>query len=353
MSRPSKIHIDVNALIHNFGCVRQLAPQSKILAIVKADAYGHGLKKIVIAAQSLCDAFGVCCLEEAIMIRDLGINTPIVLLEGFYHADELPLLSQYDLQCVVHHHYQLDLLRQHRLHKPLQVWLKINTGMHRLGFSPEDFQSVYYQLQQNINIIKDIRLMTHFSQAGDIKNSTTTVQIEKFKQISNEFPGECSLANSAGILAWPKSHAQWVRPGIMLYGISPFDDQQTAPHNLQPLMTFSSQLIAIQKCERGEPIGYGGHWICPEDMHIGVVAAGYADGYPHHAKNGTPVLVNGKVVPLVGRVAMDLLSVDLRQQPQAQVGDPVILWGKDLPVEAVAEYADTIPYELVCRAHCR
>lgn len=353
MNRASKIHIDTAALAHNVQCIRQLASASKILAVVKADAYGHGLTTVASALQAHTDGFGVCCLEEALTIRKLGIDTPIVLLEGFCSADELPLLVQYDLQCVIHHHYQLDLLAQARLNEPLPVWLKVNTGMNRLGFSPEEVRQVWDRLQQCPSVRAPIRLMTHFADADKTEKSTTANQIRLFKQIHNDFPVASSLANSAAILAWPQSHAEWNRPGIMLYGVSPFADSTGRDHDLQPVMTLSSQLIAIRRCRKEAAVGYGGHWLCPEDMDIGIVAVGYADGYPRNAGNGTPVLVNGRIAPLAGRVSMDLLSVDLRQHPDAQIGDPVVLWGQGLPVETIAQYSDTIPYELLCHVSAR
>jgi len=348
IGRPTILHIDAQALAHNIQCVKRCAPHSKIMAVVKADAYGHGSKIVAQTLQDYSDAFAVCCINEAIQLRDAGITLPIILLEGFFNPGELALLNHYNFTSVIHHQYQLDILSKAHLEKPLPVWLKINTGMNRLGFLQADVKSAYQQLQNCTWVQKPVGLLSHFPVADDRDKKATASQIQLFQQLSQPFSGEHSLANSAAVLAWPQSHADWVRPGIMLYGVSPFEQDNASQYDLQPVMTLSSQLIAIRHCKKGDPVGYGDYWVCPEAMNIGVVAIGYADGYPRHAKNGTPVLMNGKMAKLVGRVSMDLLTVDLRQHPDAGIGDPVTLWGKGLPVEEIARYADTIPYELLC-----
>jgi len=225
--------------------------------------------------------------------------------------------------------------------------------MHRLGFAPNEITAIYQRLQQCPHILLPIRLMSHLACADDQHNPTTDIQTQTFTSLVQNFKTEASLANSAGVLGWPQTHADWVRPGIMLYGVSPFTDSVGKKQGLQPVMELQSELISIQRCRQGDPIGYGGTWRCPRSTLIGIVAIGYADGYPRHAPSGTPVLVKSKRVPLVGRVSMDMIAVDLRNQPNARIGDPVILWGKNLPVEEIAYLSGTIAYELLCHINSR
>lgn len=347
MSRPAKVTIDLAAARHNLQIIKQYAPQAQILAVLKANAYGHGMENVAHALQA-ADGFGVCCLEEALELREFGIKKPILLMEGFFHADEIPLIAKHDLQTVIHHWLQIIELKKSKIKKPLKIWLKLDSGMHRLGFLPEEYQQVYTELMASSKIEKPIVLMSHFSSSDELKNPLTTMQHECFISVTQSMIGERSLANSAAILAWPTTHNDWVRPGIMLYGISPFSNQTGLDFKLKPVMTLSSELIAIHALRKGDPVGYGAIWRCPEDMLVGVVGMGYGDGYPRNAEMGTPVLVNNKIVPLAGRVSMDMLTVDLRTQPDAKVGDPVVLWGEGLPVEKIAAYSRTIAYELVC-----
>ncbi len=351
MSRPAKVVINLSALRHNFSRIRTLATDSKIMAIVKADAYGHGIARI---AQSLehADAFGVACLEEARELRQANIKQRIILLEGPYAGEELNEISELELDIVVHDVSQVEMLEQSQLNKPVDVWLKIDTGMHRLGFLPDMVNDVISRLLQT-NSVKDIRLMTHLASANDRDNPMTLEQIQCFNQVAEDQNVEKTIANSAAIMAFPDAHVDWVRPGIMLYGVSPFSESQGPQQGLKPVMTLQSRLITVKQLKSGEPVGYGATWRCPEDMLVGVVAAGYGDGYPRHAKSGTPVLVNDKRVELIGRASMDMLTVDLRSQPQAKTGDPVVLWGEGLPVEEIANHADTIPYEVLCAVHKR
>lgn len=348
MTRPTKIHIDLSAFKHNFQQVRTIAPQSAVIAMVKSNGYGHGLERVATALPT-ADAFGVACLAEGIALKKAGIKNPIVLMEGIFGPDELPDVVKYDFTLIIHHQSHIDILMKAKIKKPLSIWLKINTGMQRLGFTPQEAAAAYQQLMQCENVKKPIGLMTHFAEADSADPAPTLQQMKIFNDVTKNFIGPRSLANSAGILAWRDSHADWVRPGIMLYGVSPFIASRGADHGLQPVMTLSSELIAIHQVKQGGRIGYGGTFECPEDMPIGVVAIGYGDGYPRQAKNGTPVLVNGQSCPLVGRVSMDMITVDLRMQPTAKVGDPVCLWGKDLPVEVIAECSETNAYELLTR----
>jgi alanine racemase len=344
--RPAQARIDLQALQHNFSRVRALAPDSKVMAIIKANAYGHGLMPV---AQALGgrDAFGVACLEEAISLREAGFDRRIVLLEGLFGADDLALIHGYQLDVVIHHISQVELLEQDRLSGPLDVWLKIDTGMHRLGFAPDQVAAVTERLAR-LPQPGCVRYMSHFACADEPDNPATQIQLDRFEAACADFEGERSLANSAAVLAWPASHRDWVRPGIMLYGSSPFPGRTAQDLGLQPVMTLATRLIAVNPHNKGEAVGYGGDWTCPEDMPVGVAAMGYGDGYPRHAPAGMPVLVNGKRCALIGRVSMDMISIDLRTHPDAQVGDEVILWGEGLPVDEVAQQAGTISYELLC-----
>lgn len=348
MTSLNKIHIDINALQHNLKRVRELAPKSKIIAMVKANAYGHGITKV---AQTLkdADAFGVACIEEAEVIRKIGLTTPVVLMSGFLNVNDLTAIIKLNCEIVVHTFSQVETLEKVNFSKPIKVWLKINTGMHRLGFAPCDVEEAYARLSNCKNVKTPPNLMTHFAMADDANKNITLKQIETFNAVTKNLSGERSLANSAAILSFPESHADWVRPGGLLYGVSPLLNDEGAKHNLIAVMTLRSKIIAIQQAKKGAAIGYGGVWQCPEDILYAIVAIGYGDGYPRHAKSGTPVLINNQFCPLIGRVAMDMIAVDLRAAARAKIGDEVILWGKDLPAERIAECADTITYELFCK----
>ncbi|MDH5445243.1 MAG: alanine racemase [Gammaproteobacteria bacterium] len=351
MSRATRAVIDLAALRHNLQISRQAAPNSKQMAIIKAHAYGHGMVRIAQALDE-ADAFGVAIIEEAIPLREAGISKPILLLEGFNSKQDLNLIRGYKLDCVIHHESQLKILESIE-GDPIKVWLKIDSGMHRLGFSPDIANEVYQRLLKCPSVSQPISLMTHLSNADDLADDFTEQQIRTFneaigfKNSSNE-EIDCSIANSAGIMGWPSSHADWVRPGIMLYGVSPFISQATKQYDLKPVMTLKSELIAVNQYKKGDRIGYGGTWACPEDMPVGVVAIGYGDGYPRHAPSGTPVLVKDRPCQLVGRVSMDMLTIDLRHCSDAKPGDEVILWGKGLPIEKIADLSGTIAYELLC-----
>lgn len=350
MGRALKATINCAALKHNLQQVRERAPHARVIAMVKADGYGHGLTTVADTLQE-ADAFGVACLEEALKLRTMGMKNRILLMGGFFHTDELADIMELQLEPIIHHEWQITALQHWNKEKqhskyPLKIWIKINTGMHRLGFSKLQFKSNLEKLQI-LNKIEIQGYLTHFARADELDNPITLEQMEMFTELVSGLKGDKSLSNSAGILGWPQIEADWVRPGIMLYGVSPFCDAFGQQLGLLPAMTLTSELIAIQSLKKGDAVGYGGHFVCPEDMLVGVVAAGYADGYPRMAPNGTPLLVNGKEVPLVGRVSMDMLTVDLRSQPKAKIGDPVLLWGADLPVERVASVIGTLAYELL------
>ena len=347
MSRATGALIDLGALRHNLRRVRELAPRSKVMAVVKANAYGHGL---AIAAQALADAdaFAVASLDEAQTVRRAGLTNPIVLLEGVFSEQELDEAAQWDCELVVHDDYQLKLIEKSGLKDELGVWLKVDTGMNRLGFALAAVQKAWERLTKAKAVKQPLRLMTHFASADEVSNPKTVAQLEAFAAATKGLEAERSIANSAAILAWPHSHFDWVRPGSMLYGASPFATRTGAEDGLQPVMTMETALIAVKTLKKGESVGYGGAFVAPEDMTLGIAAIGYGDGYPRHAPSGTPMLVNGQRVPLVGRVAMDMIALDLRSVPSPQVGDPVIAWGPGLPVEEIARAAGTIPLELLC-----
>lgn len=348
MSRPTYMKIDLAALKHNFERVRDLAAGRSVVAMVKANAYGHGITRIAHALPQ-ADALGVASLEEGLILRDAGITQSIMLAEGLFYPDEIMEAARHHFTLVVHHMPHVEMLEKARVAQPFNVWIKINTGMHRLGIDPADLPDVYARLMAAESVSKPIGLMTHFAEADSIESDTTAQQLALFNQVTANFPGPRSMANSAAILAWPATHGDWVRPGLMLYGASPFKDKTGLDYQLRPVMTLSSRLIAITPVKKGGRIGYGGVWEAPEELRVGVVGVGYGDGYPQFAKCGTPVLVNGVECPLVGRVSMDMLTVDLRNLPQAQIGDPVVLWGEGLPVERVAASSNTSAYEILTR----
>lgn len=340
--------IDCNALRQNLQRVREAAPGAKVIAVIKANAYGHGLVRVAkVLQQAGAESFAVARLNEALQLREAGIHQPILCLEGFLNREELDDLAAHDLQVVVHHESHVALLEQNPLNRPITAWLKIDSGMHRLGVSPQHALQLWRRLKQCPSV-KSLKLMTHLASADDRNSEQTRRQLKLFSETIAGLDAEITIANSAGILGWSQSHGQWVRPGIMLYGVSPFIKGRGEHEGLKPVMTLTSRLIAVNQFKKGDAIGYGASWVCPEDMPIGVVACGYGDGYPRHAVPGTPVLINGQRLPLVGRISMDTLCVDLRNAPEARIGDAVTLWGRGLPVEEIAEYASTIPYELLC-----
>lgn len=339
--------IDLSALVNNFNIIKSLAPTSKVLAVLKANGYGHGLERIAKALPQ-ADAFGVARIDEALALRADGITQPIVLLEGVFSVEDLPILVANNLQTIVHNKEQLNAITGATLDKPLKVWLKIDTGMHRLGINPEEFNFYYHALSTCINVQQPLILMSHLGCADDKNNKATVHQLALFEKLTHGLLEERSMANSAGVYAWPAAHYQWIRPGLILYGVSPMLNSDIKPFNISPVMTLQSSLIAIRQLEKGESVGYGGAWTSTKATTIGVVAIGYGDGYPRHAANGTPVLINGRKVPLIGRVSMDMITVDLGDSSQDNIGDLVTLWGQGLPVEVIAEYATTIPYELLC-----
>ena len=346
MSRPTIATIHIGALRHNLARMRALAPHSRVLAVVKADGYGHGLERVAHALEG-ADAFGVAALSDAERLRAAGLSQRIVLLSGFDEPSDLAQLRRLGVDTVVHHDEQLRMLEADR-GTPLRVWLKLDTGMHRLGFAPQRARQLHARLRALPNVEQQIVLMSHFARSDEFDCDATVNQIDRFEAATLDLDGPRSLCNSAGVLGWPRAHGDWVRPGGALYGLSSVAGKSGLDLGLEPAMTLSTRLIAINRVARGEPVGYGGAYACPEDMEVGIAAIGYGDGYPRHAGSGTVVLANGARAPIVGRVSMDLLAIDLRGLPSARVGDPVTLWGQGLPVEEVAAAAGTIGYELAC-----
>ncbi|MGO3552807.1 alanine racemase [Pseudomonas helleri] len=344
--RPARALIDLQALRHNYQLAREVTG-AKALAVIKADAYGHGAVRCAQALEAEADGFAVACIEEALELRAAGIRAPILLLEGFFEADELPLIVEHDFWCVVHSLWQLDAIEQATLAKPIQVWLKLDTGMHRVGLHPSEYQSAYQRLQASGKVTK-IVLMSHFARADELDSLRSVEQVAVFLAARDDLSAEVSLRNSPAILGWPSVPSDWVRPGLMLYGATPFEQDHPLAARLQPVMTVESKVICVRELPAGEPVGYGAKFITPKPMRIGVVAMGYADGYPRHAPTGTPVLVAGQRSQLLGRVSMDMLCIDLTDVPDAGLGSTVELWGKNILASELAEKAETIPYQIFC-----
>jgi len=353
MARPIQALIHTQALRDNLAGVRQASRDARVWAVVKADAYGHGIQRVFEGLRA-ADGFAVLDLQEAQTVRDLGWRGPILLLEGVFEQRDLELCSRLDLWHVVHHEGQIDMLSRHKTQLAQRVFLKMNTGMNRLGFAPARFRSAWVRLNA-LPQVDEISLMTHFAHADDVQG--VDAQLQVFKDISHDLPGERSLANSAAVLrhgSAPEVTADWVRPGIALYGSAPDHPLHDVAHwGLRPAMSLRSQVIATQDLKTGDEVGYGGVFKAPRDMRIAVVACGYADGYPRHAPTGTPVLIDGQRCATVGRVSMDMLCVDLTPLPQAGIGAAATLWGQAstgevLCIDEVAAAAGTVGYELMC-----
>jgi alanine racemase len=347
MFRSAYATVDLSAVEHNLARVRSFVPSAKIMAVVKANAYGHGLIRIARALKNV-DGFAVARLEEGILLREAGIRQRIAVLQGFVGQEELELHARRHLEPIIHSARQIDALEQAQWQEPIAVWAKLDTGMHRLGLLPDEFPACYARLQACQAVRQPVPVMTHLANADILKDTITERQLHLFRAILGYCDSEWSIANSAGLLAWDAARVDWVRPGIVLYGVSPFPYRTGQDDGLQPVMTFHTRLIAIKQLKAGDAVGYGGDWICPHPTRLGVAAVGYGDGYPRHAQPGTPILIGHQRVPLIGRVSMDLITLDLTDCPDSQVGDEVTLWGEGLPIEEVARNASTIPYELLC-----
>jgi len=345
MHRKTEALIDLDAIRANYAMACKLAPKSKNVAVIKADAYGHGMLRVADALQDVVPAFAVAILDEALELRKASISTPLLVLEGVNSTDAIETAVANSLSLVVHSEEQVSLMQQARLSAPVSVWLKVDTGMHRLGLPPAQLGTVLERLRDCACDISAI--CTHLASADDLTSGVTRQQLEIFEACASSLGLPLSIANSAGILAWPESHADWIRPGYMLYGDSPMAGDIETARGLRPAMTFRSEIIAIREIVVGEAVGYGGRWTATRPSKIGTVACGYADGYPRHAPNGTPTLVNGHIAPLVGTVSMDMITIDLTEYENVVIGDSVELWGAGLPVSTVASTAGTIGYELL------
>lgn len=344
-SRPIHARIDLDALRHNYLVAKRHAPAARAFAVVKADAYGHGLQRAARALSPVADGFALLDLAEAITLRDAGLRQPIVLLEGLFAPGDVAVCADYDLRPAIHCREQIAMLRAAPPGVRLTVGLKINSGMNRLGFLPAEAPAVLAELR-SLPAVASVMLMSHFANADDARG--VDWQLERLAPLVAGFPGEISFANSAAILRHAQAAHDWVRPGIMLYGGSPFADASAASFDLRPAMTLTSRIIGVQEIGPGERVGYGGLFEATRPTRVGVVACGYADGYPRHAPGGTPILVDGVRTATLGRVSMDMLACDLTQLPGAGIGSPVTLWGEGLPADEVAAAAGTISYELFC-----
>jgi alanine racemase len=345
MTRSATATIHLDGLRANLARVRKQAGDARVMAVVKADAYGHGLERCA-RALAEADAFGVASIADGLRLRAAGHRQRIVVLSGPDSANDLTELQRLGLDAVIHHAAQVAMLESVRGGAPLKVWLALDTGMHRLGFPAEHAATVYARLAALAAVDPAIVLMTHFASSEERDNDQIARQTRRFFDAIRHLPGERSLSNSAGLLGWPQARGDWVRVGGLLYGLTVAAGKTGADFGFAPAMALTTRLIAIQRVARGEPIGYGATWMCPEDMDVGVAAIGYGDGYPRSAESGTPVRVHGAPAAIVGRVSMDLVTLDLRRARGARVGDLVTLWGHGLPAETVAQHAGTIDYAL-------
>jgi len=349
MARPSYMVVDLAALIANYQWARQLAPQAQTMAVVKANAYGHGAVACARALQPSVPAFAVACIEEAMELRDANITKPILLLEGTFTADEIAVAAAQDFWLMVENPLQVEAILNAQVCRPLKVWIKIDTGMHRQGLHPSKIKGYHAQLMASPKVLDEMVFATHFASADELSNDLTQIQLQQFLQTTKSFEQALSLANSAAIMAWPKAHADWNRAGYMLYGNSPLDQDHPSSQGLKPVMQLWSSVISMRQIETGESVGYGQSWHALRPSTIATVAIGYGDGYPRSAASGTPVLVNNKRASIVGRVSMDMITIDVTELSETKIGDPVCLWGPGLNINEVAQHAGTIGYELMTR----
>lgn len=349
MARNLRAEINLAAIRHNYQLAKSQAKMAKAVAIIKADAYGHGAVQVAKNLSGIADAFGVAAIEEALELREAGIKEPILLLEGFFETEELKLIIQHRLWSAIHSLEQIDRLEAFLDSHPAEglcLWLKVDSGMHRLGVNPADFNQAWSRLKARREVA-ELVVMSHFACADEPERPDTYKQIETMSRCLEGIDAKVSLSNSAGVMHWPQAHHDWLRPGIMLYGASPFADGHALEASQQPAMTLTTQVIAIRDVPAGDAVGYGASFVCDVPMRIGTLAVGYADGYSRHAPAGTPVVVNGQRTRIVGRVSMDMITIDLTNRADVQVGDLVELWGEQLSINEVAKYCSTIPYTLL------
>lgn len=348
MVRPSRVFIDTQALLHNVNRVKQYVPGKKIIAMVKANAYGCGIVPVVAALKETVDAFGVACLEEAQVLRQQDSDTDCILFQGVFSLNELYVASELRLQCVIHQKRQLEWVLENKLPFKIKIWIKVDTGMHRLGFDPSEVSDVFNALKACAWVDDEIGVMTHLARADEPSHDSNRYQLNQLRALPKLNHAIYSMANSAAIIALSQTHADVVRPGLMLYGVSPFANQTGCELGLKPVMRLTSVITAIHHYPPNTSVGYGGDWQSPATSVIGVVPIGYGDGYPRSIAKNTPIWINGMTVPIVGRVCMDMLMVDLTACESAVIGDAVELWGIHIPIEKVAQSAGRIPYELLC-----
>lgn len=348
MSRLAIATLSTENLLHNLEILKTKANNRNIMAMIKANGYGHGLRSTAMRLDGKVYSLGVASVDEALALRKVNVKTPITLMSGAFEADDLFVASCQDFQLIFHEQLQIDWLNNIKLPNQVTVWLKINTGMNRLGFNIDEALHAYEQLINNPNVKKPIGVISHLACGDEINHPLNQKQLNSFKHFVKDLDCIKTIANSAGIFNFPDHLYDVVRPGIALYGISPVKDKTASELGLKPVMTLQTRLVAISHVKKGESIGYGARYTCKEDMQIGVIAMGYGDGYPRSAKDGTPILVNNKLCQLVGRVSMDMTTIDLSNCPNAKIGDPVILWGEGLPIEEVAKHTENVPYDIIC-----
>jgi alanine racemase len=345
--RPTFATIHLDAIINNYRLANRLTPASMNIAVIKANAYGHGLLEVAKALEPEVPAFAVAFMEEATLLRAAGISKPILILQGMAHENDIVEAAVNDYWLRLHNQRQVEWVLSANITRPLTIWLNVDTGMHRFGLAPEAIDQICGDLLSSPNVQSGLVLSTHLACADDTDNPMTGRQVSAIRSCASKHNLALSIANSAGILSWPESHAEWNRPGYMLYGNSPMVTNGNDSPGLSPAMTMKSEIVAIREIMPGEGVGYGLNWVAKRQSRIGTVAIGYGDGYPRHAPSGTPVMVNGRRVPLIGTVSMDAITVDLTELEKADVGDPVELWGQDLNVNEVAAAAGTIGYEIL------
>lgn len=349
MYRPTTAYIDLQAIQNNYGLAQSLSGSGQCMAVIKDDAYGHGAIEVATALQALTPAYAVAYVDEAEKLRHANIKQPILIFSGVFDKDELQLASEQNYWIVVNTEEQIEVLANSVIPQPVKVWLKMDSGMHRLGISPQKIESAYKRLQKNRNVQDEIVIATHLSSADNLESASTPRQLEIFNATVANLNAPLSIANSAGLLAWESARAQWNRPGYMLYGNSPFCVAHPETDQLQIAMTLKSRIVGLRDISVGESVGYGSRWTASAAARIATIATGYSDGYPRHARNGTPVVINGQRAALVGTVSMDLISVDVTGLAGVAIGDEVTLWGKGLSPNEVAKCSGTIAYEMLAR----
>lgn len=347
MSRTAIAILSTENLLHNLSVIKEMVKPAKIIAMVKANAYGHGIRSVALRLDKYVDMLGVASIDEALALRKIGVNAPIMLSEGVFEPNELLVASTEKFHVVFHNELQVEWLEKTSFPLPLESWIKINTGMGRLGFNIECAKEFFSRLSASSSVVNPVRVLSHFACSDDAKHPLNQKQIQGFKNFIKDVQSEFSLCNSGGIFNFRECYYHYVRPGVALYGISPVLGKSAQDLNLRPVMTLQTSLISIQNFKKGASVGYGARYCCPENMPVGIIAFGYGDGYPITAQDGTPILVNHVECSLVGRISMDMIAVDLRNCPQAKIGDPVTLWGSGLPLERVVEHTSNITWDLL------